>query len=94
MAQKLTALDILKKAAMPPQYINFDQLPTGDHLVDKIEIGETKEGNRLKVSLADNTYLFLPKRFVEKMTPEVVAELNTHEILLVYGGKDVKCRNR
>lgn len=53
-----------------------------------------KEGDRLKVSLADNTYLFLPKRFLDKMTPEVIEELNTHELLLVYGGKDAKLRNR
>lgn len=94
MAQKMTALDILKKAAMPPAYINFDTLTIGEHLVDKIEIGKTKEGDRLKVSLADNTYLFLPKRFLDKMTPEVIEELNTHELLLVYGGKDAKLRNR
>lgn len=95
MAQKMTGLAILKKAAAPAEYINFDSLAVGDHLVDKIEIGDTKDGQRLKVLLADNKYLFLPKRFVEKMTPVIVEELNSlNKLLLVYGGKDQKCRNR
>lgn len=91
---QMSALDILKKAATPAQYINFDKLAVGEHLVDNIEIGKTKEGDRLKVSLADNTYLFLPERFLKKMTPEIIAELNSHELLMCFGGKDAKCRGR
>lgn len=94
MAKKMSALELLKMAATPPQYINFDQLTIGEHLVNQIEIGNTKEGNRLRVSLADNTFLFLPQRFMNQMTPETIKELNSHELLLVYGGKDPKCRNR
>lgn len=92
--KKMSALELLKLAATPQEYINFDQLTIGEHLVDKIEIGTTKDGKRLRVSLADNTYLFLPERFMKQMTPEIVEELNSHELLLVYGGKDPKCRNR
>lgn len=94
MATKISALDILKKAATPVEYINFDKLAVGEHLVDHIEIGQTKDGARLKVFLTDNTYLFLPERFVKKMTPEMIEELNSHELLLCFGGKDPKCRGR
>lgn len=94
MATKLSALDFLNKAASPPEYINFDKLTVGEHLVDSIQIGQTKDGDRLKVFLADNTYLFLPERFSKKMTPEMIEELNSHELLLCFGGKDPKCRGR
>lgn len=87
----MDSFEILNKANAPKTYMNFDTLPIGEYRVTNFAIGKTKEGPRLKVTMGD-IFAFLPERFM--VSPEIVAQLNTEKMILVFKGKDAKQRHR
>lgn len=75
-------------------YTSFSNLDRGEYPVKKFSLVETKFGGRIKVDLKD-FYVYLPARFaVELYTKEVLDELNSQDIVMVYNGNGPEINSR
>lgn len=88
-------MEILKKACVKRDRINFDDLKPGDYIIDQFSIQQSKHGKRLRVDLsAHNVYLLLPERFATCMDQAAIDELNSATRVMAYRGKDNNFHNR
>lgn len=83
----MNAIQTLKSACAMKHFVNFDNLPTGEYIVESMQRVTTPFGERIRVELKD-VIVYLPERFTKVLTEEIVAELNTCAMVMIYSGKD------
>lgn len=88
-----SALSALKTACIKKTYKSFKDLQPGEYVVTNFCAVETKHGNRIRIVM-NNSYMYLPDRFSETLTDDVIADLNASPKIMIYGGKDATDRNR
>lgn len=81
------AFQALCDACEQRNYMSFSELQPGEYLVKYFSLVKTTHGERIKIEIGDR-YLFLPERYLEKITPEGVPLLNRKPKLMIYRGKD------
>lgn len=82
-----------KRVLMPIR--SFTNLPPGEYIATNFEKVVTKDfGERLRLVVNSEFYMFLPNRFNEALTMEKVNELNLSPKIMVYGGKDNSRKDR
>lgn len=74
-------------------YINFDKLPLGEHKVADFHKVSTQFGPRIRVSVDDQHYMFLPER-LSSLNAETLKKLNQKPRIMVYSGKDRENNDR
>lgn len=75
-------------------YRSFTTLECGEYPVTKFSISDTKFGKRIRVDLRE-CYVFLPQRFsVELFNEEVIKDLNSQDIVLIFRGKGSEANSR
>lgn len=89
--EALDALNILNSCNQ--RYTSFNDLKTGEYAVRKFTIVETKQGDRIRADL-DDYYVFLPKRYFDKITEEKLAALNRFNYIMAYDGKEYTNKDR
>lgn len=72
---------------------SFEKLPIGEYLVRKFDFVETKFGPKVRVDIGDR-FVFLPQRFSEGVTKEIVDDYNITPKIMSYSGKDASQFNR
>lgn len=73
-----------------PVYKSIDDLVPPCYGIEKLEIVQTYQGPRLKATLVDNIYTFLPESFMREMTFNILTELQTCHLLLLVFEEDEK----
>lgn len=91
--RKMSAISILKKASIPKPFKSFKDLQEGKYKVERFDLVETNFGDRVRIKTND-AYMYLPERYAEEMTEEVINELNTSSVTMIYSGKDPENQNR
>lgn len=89
----MSAISILKKASIPKPFKSFKDLQEGKYKVERFDLVETNFGDRVRIKTND-AYMYLPERYAEEMTEEVINELNTSSVTMIYSGKDPENQNR
>lgn len=87
----LQALNDLNSCSQ--RYSNFSDLKIGDYAVRKFSIEATKQGDRILVDL-DEYFVFLPKRYLDKIGEEKCVELNKFNFIMTFGGKEYTNKDR
>lgn len=87
----LEALDDLNNCSQ--RYANFNDLKLGDYAVRKFSVAPTKQGDRIRVDL-DEYFVFLPKRYLDKIGEKKCAELNKFNFIMTFGGKEYTNKDR
>lgn len=65
----------------------------GEYIVTWFEKCTTDLGERVRVTI-DDYFLYLPGRFNDVLTQEIIDELNKAPKIMIYGGKDAAAQNR
>lgn len=74
-------------------YISFDSLSIGEYKVHKFSFVESTYGRRIRIEL-DHGYMFLPRRYMDLVTTQVMHQLNkTAPKIMKYGGKDAELKD-
>lgn len=89
--EALEALNTLNSCSQ--KYTNFDNLKVGEYPVRRFTIVETKQGDRVRADL-DEYFVFLPKRYFDKISEERCAVLNKFKYIMVYSGKEYGNKDR
>jgi hypothetical protein len=77
------------------KYINFDELPIGEHLVKYFQLDKSKFGMRVEAVLCSGNTIGLPERFHREFPTQIdIDALNENQHILVYKGKDKQRNNR
>lgn len=88
-----SAMDALKSAADKKAFQSFKDLEKGEYFIEKFFHIDTQHGTRVRVDLTD-TYMYLPERYVKRLTEEICAELSKTPKIMIYKGKDPNISNR
>lgn len=92
----MEAIQTLKTACMSKTFASFRNLEPGDYVVHGFTLVHTTHGQRVRLDFED-TYMYLPERFAQVLTPEKIESLNsslTPKLMMIFGGKDYNNRNR
>lgn len=77
------------------RYINFEELPIGEHPIKYFQLGKSKFGMRVEAVLCSGSSVGLPERFHREFaTQEDIDTLNERQHILVFKGKDKQRNNR
>lgn len=87
------ALSLLKAACAHKKFVSFKDLPSGEYIVINFSTIDTNYGQRIRIDLQDDTYMYLPEIFVKKLKPEVIDVLNMSPKIMAYDGKDANNHN-
>lgn len=75
-------------------YKSFTTLERGEYPVTSFSISDTKYGKRIRVDLRE-CYVFLPQRFsIDLFNEEVIKDLNSQDIIMIYRGKGSEVNSR
>lgn len=88
-----TALGVLRLACTKKKFTSFKDFSTGQYVVNKFTIVETTYGKRVQIDLNDS-YMYLPERFVHMLTQKDIDELNKSSKIMIYKGKDSTDKDR
>lgn len=89
----MDAIQALKTACQPKNFFSFRNLPPGDYIIRRFTAVATTHGQRIRIDL-DNTYMYLPERFVNILTNEMIEALNATPKMMIFGGYDRNNRDR
>lgn len=87
------ALGVLRLACTKKKFVSFKDFSTGQYVVNKFTIVETTYGKRVQIDLNDS-YMYLPERFVNMLTQKDIDELNKSSKIMIYKGKDTTDKDR
>lgn len=88
-----SVMDSLNLACGSKAYQSFQNLPTGDYIVNHFSTVNTPHGERIRID-CDEFYMLLPERFFNLLNQEKLDTLNSSPKVMVYGGKDHLNRSR
>lgn len=83
---------VFKNFQNSKNFASFKDLLPGEYIVEKFSIVNTKYGEQVRIDLHDS-YMYLPKSFLNTLTPEVIDDLNKAPKMMVYQGKDAENGN-
>lgn len=92
----MDAIKSLKTACQAKNFHSFRNLAPGDYVVHRFTLVQTTHGQRIRVDF-EETYMYLPERFAQILTPEKIETLNsslTPKLMMIFGGKDRDNRDR
>ena len=89
----ISAMQALKTACQPKTFQSFKTLQTGEHIIRRFSIVTTTHGPRIRLDF-DETYMYLPERFIQMLSPEAIEKLNESPKIMIYSGKDHENRDR
>lgn len=92
----MEAIQALKTACQTKTFQSFRTLQPGDYIVQRLTLVLTTHGQRIRIDF-EETYMYLPERFAQIMTPEKIESLNSAlapKLMMIFGGKDRNNRDR
>lgn len=94
MSDKMSpGLAALKAACQQKKFTSFSDLKPGEYIVKSFSVCNTKYGSRIRIDLS-HTYLLLPERFTQLMSPDVMNDVNANPKMMIYKGRDPTKQNR
>lgn len=89
----MSAISVLQRACLNKPFKSFKDLEVGEYKIERFDYVESTFGDRVRIKLSDS-YMFLPQRYIEEMSDEVIKELNVSTVYMTYSGKDQNNQNR
>lgn len=90
---RMSAISVLQRACLNKPFKSFKDLEVGEYKIERFDYVESTFGDRVRIKLSDS-YMFLPQRYIEEMSDEVIKELNVSTVYMTYSGKDQNNQNR
>lgn len=89
-----SALSALKMACLKRNFKSFKDLMPGEYIVKNFSIVNSTHGPRIRIDLADYTYMYLPERFINVLTQDKIDTLNLTPKVMIFSGKETTNRDR